>query len=179
MTSSEEAGLKGRVVSELRAYLLTSAYLLVWLAALMFYRNTLEGEAGVQAAPLGAAVGKALILGKFVLLGETMRAGYRITAPTLVHRIAWRSLSLLLLLVVLTVVEEVVVGWVHGSSATEALAELTSHPLEHAASCLLMLLVLVPFVAVKQLSVALGPGQLQRLVLGAATGDVPSEGRDI
>jgi hypothetical protein len=40
-----------------------------------------------------------------------------------------------------------------------------------------MLLVLIPFVAVKQLSVALGPGQLQRLVLGAADGDVPSEGR--
>jgi hypothetical protein len=177
MTPSDKADLKGRVASELRAYLLTSAYLLVWLAALMFYRNTLEGEAGVQAAPLGAAVAKALILGKFVLLGETMRAGYRIMAPTLVHRIVWRSLSLLLLLVALTVLEEVVVGWIHGSSPAQALADLTSQPLVHLASCLLMLLVLIPFVAVKQLSVALGPGQLQRLVLGAADGDVPSEGR--
>jgi hypothetical protein len=170
MTSPDKADLKGRVVSELRAYLLTSAYLLVWLAALMFYRNTLEGEAGVQAAPLGAAVGKALILGKFVLLGETMRAGHRIMAPTLVHRIAWRSLSLLLLLVVLTVLEELVVGWVHGSSPAGALAELTSQPLEHVASCLLMLLVLIPFVTAKQLSMALGPGGLYRLLAGAPDG---------
>jgi hypothetical protein len=167
MTSSGEAGLSGRVITELRAYLLTSAYLLVWLAALTFYRNTLEGEAGLQAAPLGAAVGKALILGKFVLLGETMGAGSRILAPTLVHRIAWRSLSLLLVLVVLTVLEEIVVGWIHGSSPAQTLTELTSQPLVHLASCLLMLLVLVPFVAAKQLSVALGPGGLQGLLTRA------------
>jgi hypothetical protein len=60
-----------------------------------------------------------------------------------------------------------VVGWIHGSSPAQTLTELTSQPLVHLASCLLMLLVLVPFVAAKQLSVALGPGGLQGLLTRA------------
>jgi hypothetical protein len=36
-----------------------------------------------------------------------------------------------------------------------------------AAKCLLMLLVLVPFIVAKQVSLALGPGVLRRLLFGA------------
>lgn len=157
--------VKRRLWDEMRAYALTSVYLFVWLLALHLYENALLHEEGLAAVPLGLAAGKALILGKFVLLGEAAGAGTRLAAPTLLHRIAWRSLSLLLLLIVLTVLEELVAGWLHGRTAAATLAEFASRPLERAASCLLMLLVLVPFVAAKQISLALGPGGLRRLLL--------------
>jgi hypothetical protein len=158
--------LKRRLGDEMRAYALTSVYLFVWLLALHLYENALLHEEGLAAVPLGLAAGKALILGKFVLLGEAAGAGTRLAAPTLLHRIAWRSLSLLLLLAALTVLEEFVVGWAHGHSAAETLAELEARSVqEMLASCLLMLLVLVPFVTAKQVSLALGTGGLRRLLL--------------
>ena len=164
--STAKRSLKERLGGELRAYALTTVYLYVWLGALLLYRTALLREEGVAALPLGLAAGKALILGKFVLLGESAGVGSRLGARTLWQRIAWRALSLLLLLAALTVLEEFVAGWVHGRSAAQTLAEFETHSvLEGVATCLLMLLVLVPFVAAKQLSLAVGPGGLRRLLL--------------
>jgi hypothetical protein len=44
----------------------------------------------------GIALGKALVIGKFVLIGEALNVGSRMYAPSLLHRIAWKSLALLL-----------------------------------------------------------------------------------
>lgn len=157
--------MRDRLSRELRAYLIIAAYLYVWLVALRLYETALLREQGVAALPLGLEVGKALILGKFVLLGEAAGVGSRVRARTLAERIAWRALALVVLLVVLSGLEELVVGWVHGRSAAQTIAALETRPmLELASECLLMLLVLVPFVAVKQVSLALGPGVLRRLL---------------
>jgi hypothetical protein len=159
--------LKEHARHELREYAITAAYLFVWLSALLLYEDAIRGEEGLAALPIGVAATKALILGKFVLLGQTFGAGTRVAAPTLVHRIAWRSLALLIVLAVLLVIEEFVVGLLHGHKAAEVLAELTAQSPEHAARALLMLLMLVPFVAAKQISLALGPGELRRLLTNA------------
>lgn len=156
--------VKERVGHELREYAITAGYLFVWLSALILYGNAVQGETGLAALPFGVAAAKALVLGKFVLLGHALGAGTRVAAPTLVHRIAWRSISVLVVVIALKVVEEAVVGVVHGRSLGEALAGLTNRPLETAAGVLLMLLVLIPFVAAKQVSLALGPGGLTGLL---------------
>ena len=163
--ASKGERVKERIREEMRAYAITALYLYVWLAALLLYKSTLLREEGLAAVPLGLAAGKALVLGKFVLLGEAAGAGTRLGASSLLHRIAWRSLALVLLLVVLTLVEELVVGWVHGRPAAETRAGLAARAPELGASGVLMLLVLVPFVAVKQLSLALGPGGLRGVLL--------------
>jgi hypothetical protein len=165
--ASRTARAKERLGEEMRAYALTAAYLFVWLSALFLYRTALLRDEGFAPLPFGLAAAKALVLGKFVLLGEAAGAGTRLAAPTLLHRIAWRSLSLLVLLAALTLLEELVVGWVHGHSPAETLAALEARSLLGlGATCLLLLLVLVPFVAAKQVSLALGPGGLRRLLLG-------------
>ena len=173
--STGKRGWKERLLHELREYAITAAYLYVWLLALLLYKTALLREEGLAFLPLGLAAGKALILGKFVLLGEKVEVGSRLGARTLLHRIAWRVLSLLLLLIALTVLEEFVVGWVHGRSAAQTLAEFETHSvLETAAKCLLLLLVLVPFIVAKQASLALGPGRLRGMLLSAeraVTGD--------
>jgi hypothetical protein len=167
MATTATGDVKQRVREELREYALTALYLYVWLVALLLYKGALLGKEGLAAVPLGFAAGKALVLGKFVLLGEAAGAGTRIGASTLLHRIAWRTLSLLLVLAALTLVEELVVGWIPGGSAAQTWAELGSRSLVLGASTLLLLLVLVPFVAAKQVSLALGPGVLGRLLFGA------------
>jgi hypothetical protein len=93
-----------------------------------------------------------------------------------------RAFSFLILLVVLTIIEEAVVGLFHDWSIAATLGDLFSARLkETLAGCLIMLLVLIPFFAFRVLSEALGEGQagadvLCRAGTGAdvATGAVPA-----
>ena len=88
--------------------------------------------------------------------------GGRISIPDFVQNV----LLFLVLLIALTVLEEFVVGWWHGHSAAQTLAAFGARSLlEIGATCLLVLLVLVPFIGVKELSRALGPGGLRRVLL--------------
>jgi hypothetical protein len=156
-----------RLREELRNYASVSAYLFVCFAVLFMYRSAALGESGVQLLHLGLAAGKALILGKFVLIGEAARVGTRVQSRSLLQQIVRQVLLLTALLVVLTILEEVIVGLVHGTGAARTLAGIFGDsPAETAAKVLLLLLVLVPLVAFSGVNRALGPGGLRRLLLG-------------
>lgn len=155
-----------RLGEELRKYAIAALYLYVCLGALLLFKGGLLREEGVSFLHFGLALGKALILGKFMLIGEAARIGARGEARTRLHLIVRRVLALLVLLVVFSVLEELVVGWIHGRAAAETLGEYAERsPLELFATVLLMGLVLVPFIAAQEISRALGPGSLQRVLL--------------
>lgn len=157
--------LKSRVIDELLAYARVSAYLYVCFGALLLYKSAVLQGAGVHYVPLGVALAKALVLGKFILLGGMVGRNAHGRMPTLLHRIVVRSLLLLVFLAVLTLVEEVVVGVVHGHPAAATLDELLGARLpEMAASLLLLLLVLIPLVVSNELNRALGHVTLWRLL---------------
>jgi hypothetical protein len=172
--TGEKQPLRARLGAELRAYAVAAGYLYVCLGALLLFESGLQREAGISTLHFGLALGKALILGKFMLIGEAARVGARAQSRTLLQLIVRRVLLFLLLLVALSVVEELVVGWIHGRSATETWAEYGKRsPLELFATCLLLGLVLVPYIAAKELSRALGPGGLRRLLLERPLGSHP------
>lgn len=159
--------LAQRLRHELREYAIVAAYLYVCLVTVLLYRVAVLGESGeVTPLPFGLAAVKALILGKFVMVGQAVGIGSRGRARSLLHLIARKSLLLWLLLVVLSVLEELVAGLVHGRALTTTLAEYGARSgLELFASSLMMLLILIPFVAVSETSQALGPGVLMRTLL--------------
>jgi hypothetical protein len=167
--SGHPPSVKERLREELRRYLAVSAYLYVCFAAILLYKSAILSSIGEHYLPLGLAAGKALILGKFVLLGEAAGVGTRIGARTLLQRILSSSVLFLVVLVLLTIVEEIIVGLVHGHSLGQAVAALAEHPWpETLASCFLMLLVLIPLVTVTEMSRTLGPGALRQLLLGSS-----------
>ena len=166
-TDSRRPTAKERLREELHRYLAVSAYLYVCFAAILLYKAAILSNLGEHFLHFGLAAGKALVLGKFVLLGEAAGIGTRAGGGSLLRRVARNSLLFLLLLIALTIVEEVIVGLVHGHSLGQAVASLADRPIpEVLASCLLMLLVLVPLVTVTELSRVLGSGALRRLLLG-------------
>ena len=137
---------------ELRHYALVAGYLYVCFAALLLYRAALLQQDGLAALPHGFAVIKALVIGKFLLIGDAVGLGQRVTTATLASRIAIRSLLYFALLLVLTMIEELVVGLVHGRTVAQIAAELNGQsPQEILAKCLIMLLVLIPLIAFQQL----------------------------
>jgi hypothetical protein len=177
--TANNRSLKERAADELRRYFKVSAYLFLCLAALLFYRNEVLSEEGVSAIGLGFAAGKALILGKFLLLGEAAGIGRRFQAPTLWIAILRQGLFMWVLLLVLSAVEEFLVGLLHGHSLSQTLAVYRGHSvLEMVARSVLLLMVLLPMIATVELSRALGPGVLRDLLLSAERKESGAAGRE-
>ena len=147
-----EASLKERAREELRNYAFVAAYLYVCFGAILFYKTALLHEEGVAFLPHGLAAIKALILGKFILIGEAVGVGTRAHGRSLISSVAYKTALFFLLLIFLSVVEELVVGKVHGRSLAETTAEFRAHAgLELLATSVLVLLILIPLIAFKEL----------------------------
>jgi len=179
--SDHAGGIKARLREELRKYLAVSGYLYVCFVAILLFKMAVLRDTGVAYLPLGLAAAKALIVGKFVLIGEAMHVGSRVGARTVLQRIVRRVVLLFALLIVLVVVEELLVGWIHGHPVAQTLAEYRHRLPEVLAMLLLLLLILVPLVAAMEVSRAMGPGAL-RDVLSAPPGqasaaDVPAQSK--
>ena len=163
--SSSKPTLKERAIEEMRSFKLVAGYLFVCFAVLMFYESTLPGGAEAGVFSLGAAAVKAAILAKFLLLGQALGVGEKTLATKLGPTIAGKSVQLWLLVIVLSVAEELVVGKFHGKSFGASLAEYGSRSTLHMlAKSLVLLLVLLPLIAVREFSRTLGPGALRAML---------------
>jgi hypothetical protein len=157
--------LKERAREELRKFFFISAYLFVCFLAVLLHRMVLLGGEGLHSLPLGFAVGKALVMGKFLLIGEAVHVGTGVRARTLLQRIGYRAVLMLLALLALTLLEEIVVGWFHHRTVGQTLAEIMARTFPVLLTdCLLMLLILVPLIAFVEIDGALGAGTLRRLL---------------
>lgn len=164
-SSGHAGGVKARLREELHKYLVVSGYLYVCFVAIALFKMAVLRDVGVAFLPFGLAAAKALILGKFVLIGEAAHVGSRVGARTVLQRIVRRVALLFALLIVLVVVEELLVGRFHGQPVAQTLAEYRHRLPEVLAMLLLLLLILVPMVAVTEVSHAMGRGTLRDLLL--------------
>ena len=155
-----------RLLEELRKYALISAYLFVCFAVILVYGTSVQGDgAQSSAVPWSLALIKALVIGKFLLIGDALAVGSRAHKHPLLHRVAWKSLAMLALLVVFTVLEELIVGWVHGESAASVIRELVERTwLQHLAPMLLMLLILVPLITASEIYRMVGARQFREFL---------------
>ncbi len=149
---------------ELIAYIAVSGYLMVWFSAVMFYKATILRSVGIEFAPFGLAVVKALILGKFILVLEALRLGERKErGDILIVQIVKKALLFTVALIFLSVVEELVVGHFHGKAARDVLGEIGGGSLSQIVALgVLMFLVLLPYLAFRR--VAQETGDLPELL---------------
>ncbi len=164
---SSKPTLKERAIEEMRSFKLIASYLFVCFAVLMFYESTLPGGAEAGVFSLGAAAIKAAILAKFLLLGQALGVGEKALMSQLGPTIIGKSIQLWLLVIVLSVAEELLVGRYHGKSFGASLAEYESQSILHMlAKSLVVLLVLLPLIATREFSRTLGPGVLRAMLAG-------------
>ena len=110
---------------------------------------------------------QALVIGKFILIGDALKAGHTSTSHPLLQRVAWRSLAMLVVLVVFKMLEEVIVALVHGTPLASLLEEIAGRPLwVTLAPVLLMLLILVPMITAAEIHRTVGAERFRQLLLG-------------
>lgn len=160
-----------KVAHELWEYALLSAYLYVCFGALLVYKTAILRGEGISYTPYGIAIINALVLGKFILVLEAVRIGDRYKKRRPIHVIAHKALLFLVTLFVLYLLEEVIVGIIHGRTVAASLAGfLGGSLLQILANCFVMLLILIPYLAFKEVSNALGEGRLRQLLFEPRVG---------
>jgi GYF domain 2 len=163
---SSAAGLKQRLERELFEYVMISAYLFVCFAALLFYKSAILRSEGIEFAPFGIAVVKALIIGKFVLVLHALKIGESKGGPAvLVIDVLKKSIVFLVFLSFLAVLEEIIAGFIHGREIREVVGEIGGGTMQEAlATGILLLLILIPYFTFRIVSVRLGEGVLRRIL---------------
>jgi len=151
---------------ELQKFAVIFIYLYVCFGALMLYKTAILREQGIDYAPYGFAVIKALLLAKFILMGHMAKLGERYKRRRFILVVAHKSLLFLIMLFVLTFIEEAVVGVVHGRTIGASLADVAGGTLPQIlAVCVIMLLILIPYLAFRELDEVLGEGRLRQILL--------------
>ena len=158
-------GITHRLVHEMKQYAVVTLYLYICLGALQLYKGALLRAEGVNYLPYGIAAIKALILGKFMMVGHALRIGQGYQGRPLIYPILHKSLGFLTLLFILNLLEEVAVDLIHGRPVAEALAKVAGGTLlETVAVCVLFFLILLPYFAYREVGEALGEGALWRML---------------
>ncbi len=166
-SAGARATLAQRARRELIEYLAISVYLYICFGALIFYKASILHGQGIEITVFGLAIAKALVLGKFVLTLQAFKigeSGKRGSAP--LANILKKSLLFSLLLIFLTVIEEMIVGHFHGRASREILSEIAGGTLPQACAIgLLLFLILIPYFAYLEISASLGEGELSKLLI--------------
>jgi hypothetical protein len=159
-----KATLPRRAFHEFKELAILTVYLYVTLGAVILMKTAVLHTHGIDSVPWGLAIVKALLLAKFILIGQAMKIGEHHATGPLIWPTLHMVFAFLVLLVVLTTIEEVLVGLLHGQSVGASLSDLFGSRLEETgAGILIVLLVLTPYFAWRVLSDALGEGRLARM----------------
>jgi hypothetical protein len=159
-----------KAIGELKQLLQIALYIYVCLLALLLYTASIAGPSSVEFAHLGYAAVKALLLAKFILLGHWLHLGERKRNRLMIYSVLYQALAIWGFLIFLSVAEEFVVGVVHGHSIAAGIAELQQKPFSRiVAQSVILFLVLLPYVALRQLSAIMGPGKLRQAFLAVHT----------
>ncbi len=159
-----KATLHQRATHEFKEFAILTLFLYITIGAMMILKTAVLHTEGIEFSPWGIAIVKAAVLAKFMLIGNAMKIGERHTDSPLIWPTLHKAFAFLVLLIIMTLIEEAVVGLFHHRSIAVSLGELVGGRLEETlASFVIMLLVLIPYFALRVLGEALGEGRLVRM----------------
>jgi hypothetical protein len=170
MMHEEKPGLKKRALDELRKLSVTVLYIWVLLGVFTLHREIILANYHINySAKFGFAFINAVILAKFMWLGEILHAGKKAVGKALLYSMLWNSALFAVILTVCHLLEEALVKVWHGQSFAASFSEAAADPRDIFATMLLMFVVLIPFFFAKGLLEILGKDEIKRLLLKART----------
>jgi hypothetical protein len=170
MMHEEKPGWKKRGLDELRKLSITVMYFWVLLSVFTFHREIILANYHINySAKFGFAFINAVILAKFMWLGEILHAGKKAVGKALLYSMLWNSALFTVILMVCHLLEEALVKVWHGQSFAASFSETVANLRDVFATTLLMFVVLIPLFFAKGLIEILGKDEIKRLLLKART----------
>jgi len=161
----EKPVLRERFKTELREYLILAAYLYVSFTALAAFKAAILQAEGISFAPWAFAAIKALVCAKFLLVGRIFGIGEGLASKhPLIFSTLYRSAAFLIVLGLLTVFEEILMGYFRGESVVRSIGSMGGGTLrQFIATSVILLLILIPWFAFRALGEVIGDETLVRL----------------
>ena len=161
---------KKRALDELRKLSITVAYMWLLLSVFTFHREIILANYHINySAKFGFAFINAVILAKFMWLGELLHAGKKAAGKALLYSMLWNSALFTVILTVCHLLEEALIKVWHGQSFAASFSETAADPRDIFSTVLLLFVVLIPFFFAKGLIEILGKDEIKRLLLKART----------
>jgi hypothetical protein len=166
----EKPGWKRRALDELRKLSVAVMYFWLFLSVFTLHREIILANYHVNySAKFGFAFINAVILAKFMWLGEILHAGKKAAKKALLYSTLWNSALFTVILMVCHLLEEALVKVWHGQSFAASFSETVADPRDIFATMLFVFVVLIPFFFAKGLIEILGKDEIKRLLLKART----------
>jgi len=159
--------LKERAYRELKAFIGIAFYLWVVLVLFLVYKSVLLNE-DIGYVANGVALINALILGKFVLIAQAFHLGDQANDAPLIYPTLLKAALFSVVLACCKILEDAAVGFFHGKSFSQSIADLGGGTLKGILTLTVLLFVLlIPFFACGELKRVLGEGKLAQLFFHA------------
>src|SRR5262245_20400053 len=141
-----KAEAKARAAHEMKELIILTAYLCVAFGAILFFKAAVLQGVGIYMAPWGLAIIKAFLVAKFILMARVTRIGERFQARPLIWPTLYKSAIFLVVVWVLTVIEEAIIALLHGRSIMEALTSIGGGTLmQLVAALVLVFMIFFPY----------------------------------
>jgi len=142
-------------------------YLYVCFGAIIVYKAAVLKSYNIEFAPWGLGIVKALVVAKFIEVGELMHLEKRLPGMTLAWYLACKVAVFAALIVALSFLEEGVAAVLHGRTLLEGFSEFAQMGwLLILSESLLLCLILIPLLGLGAINDALPEGQLHRMFFG-------------
>ena len=156
--------VREKAEGELKELAVVTAYLFVVFAALLFYKSAILQAHGVDWAPWSFALVKAVFAAKLILIGRALHLGERHRTRPLIWPVLYKSLIFLVFVIVLSIIEDVAVGFIHGQGLWSSIAGIGGGTLSQIiATIVLLFLALLPLALFAALGEVMGRKALLRL----------------
>jgi len=166
MAHEEQPRWKKSVIDELQKLSIAIIYFWVFLSVFALYREIILANYNIDySTKFGFALINALILAKFMWLGEVLHAGKKAAGKSLSYSTLWNSAIFTVILMVCHLLEESLLKLWHGQSTAQSFSETVKDPRDMIATALVVFVVLVPFFFAKGLIELLGKDEVKSLLL--------------
>lgn len=160
----DRISIRRKLLHEGKYFLGLSAYLYVCFGCVLIYTSAVLRDHGISYIPYGLAALKALIVAKFLLIGNELRFGNLFARTSPIYAIGAISIVYLFFLISLLIAEEIVSSYLSGNSVGDAVAVITVDWVQILTKILLMWLILLPIVTLQKINTILGSGILSELL---------------
>ena len=159
------------LADEFRSYMLSFLYFWVLLGTFTVHQDIALREHDISFTPHGWALINALVLAKVMVIVEKLRLGSRIVPHPLIFPIVLEAFILALLFIGIHVLEHVIGGMVAGERAAASIPLIGGGGLLGLCmAALSVFIALIPFCGFRQLSAAMGPGRMRKLLFSPPPG---------
>lgn len=168
MNAVQKRSLKDRVIVEVKNFAWIVFYSWVAISLFDIHKVIVLRTQHLESAlhfKLGLNLLNAVVLGKVVLLGDTLKLAERFKNRALIYPILFKSACFAVLLVCFEIVEGVVIGILHGKTVAQSIPQMGGGGLEGKALVGMTLFVtLIPLFMSTEIRRALGEAEFHSLM---------------